>query len=276
MTRAHQYPRFVLVGTGAAANAERCHTCIAVQGDPEHTLLLDTGSGVEVVRHLLRAGVDLTSIRDVFLSHRHSDHVGGLELLLLHCGLRAQAAGRPLGNLAVHGHPLVLEVARDLVTSTGSVAPQMYGERLRWAPLAAGEPVELCWGARLYPFEVDHVPPAGSCWGCVVEVEHHGRVSRLLYSGDTRPTPELVAQARDVDVILHECGGLDSSAEAVYRVGHSTAGDAGRLAAAAGAGRLVLVHLHRDDYVAAYRAEAAQHFGGPVVVGADLDSFSLA
>lgn len=272
------FPRIVFIGTGAAANADRCHACVAVQTGPEHTLLIDTGSGVEVVRNLKKAGISLASIEDVFLSHRHSDHVGGLELLMLHCGLHALETGKHANELDVFGHSLVLDVARQMMNSMGSVAPTLFGqmgERLDWVPLTPGTSVDVHSGVTLTPIVVDHAPPDGTCWGCVVEVKRGDQRHRIVYSGDTRPTPSLADAARGADIVLHECGGLDVNADHVHHVGHSTAGDAGRLAAGCGATRLVLYHIPNHDVADKMKAEAAQFFDGIVTVADDLQSFAL-
>ena len=272
------FPRIVFIGTGAAANADRCHACVALQTGPEHTLLIDTGSGVEVVRNLKKAGISLASIEDVFLSHRHSDHIGGLELLMLHCGLHALETGKHANELDVFGHSLVLDVARQMLNSMASVAPKLFGqmgERLDWVALSPGRPVDVHSGVTLTPVVVDHAPPDGTCWGCVVEVRRGARAHRLFYTGDTRPTPALRAAAQGADIILHECGGLDARADHVHHVGHSTAGDAGRLAAECGAKQLMLYHVPNDNHLAEMQAEAERFFKGKVVVANDLDSFAL-
>ena len=272
------FPRIVFIGTGAAANADRCHACVAVQTGPEHTLLIDTGSGVEVVRKPKKAGISLASIEDVFLSQRHSDHVGGLELLMLHCGLHALETGKHANELDVFGHSLVLDVARQMLSGMGSVAPKLFGQmgaRLDWVPLTPGKPVDVHSGVTLTPIVVDHAPPDGTCWGCVVEVNRGEHRHRIVYSGDTRPTTTLSHAARGAEIVLHECGGLDENAERVHEVGHSTAGDAGRLAASCGAAQLVLYHIPNHDAADKMKTEAARFFGGTVTVADDLDWFAL-
>jgi ribonuclease Z len=273
--------RLVFLGTGAAANVARCQTAIAVQFAPDDVLLLDTAGGFEVARQLERAGISLPAIRYVFLSHRHSDHLGGLEPLLLRIGMypgahRADQFG-PVG-LTIYGEARVLDAGRALIRLMTSVAPEIITQRvgrLEWVPLAAGEARALGPGARLWRFPVEHPPYDGSASGCVVELERSGHTWRLVYSGDTRPAPELGRQARGANVLLHEVGGLDQDAAATHGFGHSTAGEAARLAAAAGAGRLFLYHVGDDASVAAYLAEAQRYFSGPLVIPNDLDAFDL-
>ena len=71
----------LLLGTGGAANECRHQACLLVQrADPAAPpILLDTGNGLDLVRALLAAGVDPLQIQDVFVSHRHADHAGGLD-----------------------------------------------------------------------------------------------------------------------------------------------------------------------------------------------------
>jgi ribonuclease Z len=81
--------------------------------------------------------------------------------------------------------------------------------------------------------------------------------------------PRLIQAAQDVDVLVHEAGGLDEQAADVHRQGHSTAGDAGRAAKAAGVGRLILSHVPIEGLVEPMLAEAQATFGGPVQVARD-------
>jgi ribonuclease BN (tRNA processing enzyme) len=107
--------------------------------------------------------------------------------------------------------------------------------------------------------------------GCVVELDG----TRLAYSGDTRPVPRLIEAVQGVDVLVHEAGGLDEHRAEVHRLGHSTAGDVGRAARAAGVGRLVLTHMPAEDLVEPMRAEATAAFGGPVEPARDRAELEL-
>jgi ribonuclease BN (tRNA processing enzyme) len=160
-------------------------------------------------------------------------------------------------------------VFADIEKMFGAIAtavPRLYRDKLRWVEAVDGGPAELRGGARLTTFLVDHEPSSAGAMGCVVERD--GR--RLVYSGDTRPTKRLIEAARGADVLIHESGGLDAQAAEVHRLGHSTAGDAARVAAEAGVGRLILTHVPADRLAEPMLAEACAEFDGPVEMASDL------
>ena len=49
-----------------------------------HKILLDTGASDVFIRNAEQLGIDLSDVDDVFISHGHSDHAGGLRYFLEH------------------------------------------------------------------------------------------------------------------------------------------------------------------------------------------------
>ena len=259
-------PRVVFLGTGGALNPERYQASILVDGDPAR-VLLDTGGGLGVVQRLLAAGVDPSGIGHVFLSHRHLDHAGGLEAFLLTLFHLAARAGRAPGPVRVYALAETAAAVRATRAAADGAAERLLDGRLAWVSPAPGAHVALEDGLGLRLVSVDHPPPGGGAAGCVVELGS----GRVAYSGDTRPSLDFAAAAAGADLILHEVGGLDAKAGALHAIGHSTAGDAGRIATRAGARALALVHLpdSRSAAPADLLAEARRFAPGIEVVLAE-------
>jgi ribonuclease BN (tRNA processing enzyme) len=271
-------PRLVFLGTGGGAHPLRCHASMAFQPAPGRVLLLDTGGGFEVVAQLRRAGIDLGAVTRIFLSHRHSDHLAGLEPLLLHIGLQAMRSGQGAADVHVYGHASVLEAARTILEVVASTAPQLIaaaGGHLYWQPLTAGVPVAVWPEVTITAILADHVPDDGTNFGCAVDHRTAVGTRRLVYSGDTRPTEALRRAAHDAEVLIHEAGGVDARQVSVSNAGHSTAGEAARQAAAAGVTRLCLFHIPDDAIVPALLEEARHNFAGPVTIPDDGDALSF-
>jgi len=265
-----------LLGTGGAANAERHQACVLVTWGDESEggrVLLDTGGGMDVVRQLLASGFAPDRVRDIFVSHQHVDHVGGLEPLLLWSAIESlrQRGRPPTEETRVYAEPRILGAIERLLDAVASAAPRLLGDSLRLVPMLDGAAAPLRGGGRLTTFLVDHQPTDGGAMGCVVELDG----TRLAYSGDTRPVARLIEAAQGADVLIHEAGGLDEHVTEVHRQGHSTAVDAGRAARAAAVGRLVLTHIPTEALVEPMRIEAAAVFDGPVDVATDLARLEL-
>jgi ribonuclease BN (tRNA processing enzyme) len=106
------------------------------------------------------------------------------------------------------------------------------------------------------------VPNAG------VRLTAGGRV--FAYTGDTGPSPDVVELARDADLLLAEATYVDQVPEDSRRY-LSSARQAGRQAADAGARHLLLTHLWPGTEPAAARAAAGDGYDGEVgVATADL------
>jgi ribonuclease BN (tRNA processing enzyme) len=191
--------------------------------------LIDAGTGAArlLAQPDLPDGVDRL---DVVLTHFHLDHVGGL-FYLASLDLPIVIWG---GGEVLEGIPTA-----DLV------------HRLLDSPFAPSGFVRT--------FETVHeLGPGGArvgAFGVTARVQpKHGNPTLALrledavaWCTDTAYDPENVEHVRGVEVLFHEAF---HAADETDDPGHTAAGEAARLAAEAGVGRLVLIHIdpeHDDD-----------------------------
>jgi len=213
--------------TGYHPNERRQTACFML---PEIGVVFDAGTGMfRLKRHLA------TRELDIFLSHAHLDHVVGLTYLL---GDLWDAGMR---QVRVHAEPVKLEaIDRHLHDPLIFPVPHQYEN----VPLVPGEPVAVAGGGRVTHFPLPH--PGGAV-GFRLDLPDRS----LAYVTDTTagPDAEYIEQIRGVDLLLHECYFHDDQCEFAEMTGHSCATPVARVAAAAGVGRLVLVHINpmRED-----------------------------
>jgi ribonuclease Z len=87
---------------------------------------------------------------------------------------------------------------------------------------------------------------------------------RIVYTGDTAPSLEVVEAARGCDLLIHDCTFSEEELDRARETQHATAADAARVAREAGARRLVLTHISArySDAPALLEREATQIFQG--------------
>ena len=238
----------VLGACGAWPEAGQACSGYLVEHDG-YRLLVDLGYAT-VPRLLAMAGAD--QIDAVYVSHGHPDHCADLNPLLRARALRAD----PPPPLPVYALPGALDAVLALdrpgmLTSAYQLREFTAGDRLDIGPFRAR--------TRLLPH---WVPNAG------VRLSAGDRV--LAYTGDCGPGRDVVELARGADLLLAEATYVDQVPADSQRY-LSSARDAGRQAAEADVGRLLLTHLWPGTDRSAARAAAGGHYDGELdVASADL------
>jgi ribonuclease BN (tRNA processing enzyme) len=233
-------------------------------------LLLDCGPGVATA---LSAAGGAAGLDGIVISHLHLDHC--YDLLPIGKTLLSAHASYPDGSDRPPAVP-------DGLTPVPLFVPS--GARAVLDGLAALFPVRslpLLDKAFEVAFEVREYEPGtdtriGDCRIRLYELRHavpncgirlDAPSGSLAYTGDTGTTDALRTLAAEVDLLLAEAS-LEHTDPGPH--GHLSGADAGRVAAGAGAGQLVLTHFVSTDprWTEARRADAARHFAGPIHVAA--------
>ena len=261
------------LGTGASIpTLDRNVAGLAVQREGE-TLLFDCGEGNQ--RQMMRYGVGFT-FKETYFTHYHADHILGITGLVRTMGLQDRTAPvilyGPKGAQRVLGAAITLGIERNKfpieiieVKAGDRLAREQYDivvfetehradtvgyalvehprlgrfhpERARelgipegplWGQLHKGQSISLPDGQTIDPAELVGEPRPGR---------------KLVYTGDTRPHLSVIEAARGADLLIHEATFGGDEQERARETGHSTAGEAARVAADAGVRRLVLTHI---------------------------------
>lgn len=212
----------------------------------EATLLVDIGNGVmgRLAEHAGFGDLDALAI-----THTHADHTTDLMALLL-----ARTTSAPL---TIHAPPGG-EAFVDGFATHFSGSPSLYldqAEVAEYEPRGRFEVGDLA----VETFPVEHSRPA-----------HAMRISDgdavFAYSADTERCDAVVEAARDADLFICEASFPDRPETQRYLEGHMSGVDAGRVAAEAGAAKLVLTHVVHWVDPAEMVAEAVSAFDGPIDV----------
>ncbi|MBT8198608.1 MAG: MBL fold metallo-hydrolase [Acidimicrobiia bacterium] len=221
--------------------------------DDGHTrVVVDMGPGVfgALCDTLSERGLTPASIDAVVISHIHIDH--STDFLALYSWF----AYGPSGRLPVRA--FVPAGARDHLAAFARAGDDhQFHSVFDFTTVGQGDTASV-GGLRLGFAETNHPVPT-------VATRIDNSEASIAYTSDTGPSPEVALLAAGCDVLLAEStyGGPPEARGYPF---HLTATEAGRMAAGAGAGRLVLTHLgfSLDPRLAV--AEAAAVFSGDVEV----------
>jgi ribonuclease Z len=292
----------VVLGTASQApTRSRNHNGYLLRWDGEG-LLFDPGEGTQ--RQMLFAGVTASQITRMCITHFHGDHCLGLPGVLQRMSLDRvphlvdacyPAQNRDVFTRLRHAALFrdVLNV-RELPVEDGGTVIEAPSFRVEAQPLSHGVPAfgyQLVEpdGRRMLPDKLAARGIAGPDIGrlqrqgslavggqlvTLEQVSEPRRGQRFAFIMDTRLCDGAFTLAAGADMLVCESTFADTEAALARDYGHLTAGQAGRIAAEAGARLLVLTHFsQRYDSGDSQRlaAEAAMAFGGEVVLARDLD-----
>ena len=249
---------FQFFGTsGAVPSATRDNTALAFYSPGEVVLVDCSGSPYQ---KLLKGGLDPVRVSSLIVTHRHVDHLYGLPSLAHNMGLAERRA-----TLHVYALPDTTPFLHGFMDLFPLEAKMPYRIELHEIPPKDGYPVLQAQGFRVLSTPVKHGAPNV---GLRVEFDAPAERGAVVYSCDTSPCPSLIALARGADVLIHEATFLHSDAARAASDGHTTAYQAGEIAARAGVKRLILCHFEAPlhDRVTELEREARQTFNGPVEI----------
>lgn len=257
----------IMLGTGNAAVTHCYNTCFALQNESQY-LLTDGGGGNGILSRLEQAEIPLSAIHDIFLTHAHTDHIFGV-VWVVRMIAQSINSGSYEGELRVYGHAEVLEALEMICRATlpGKVTSH-FNHDILFTPLNDGQSFSAA-GMQGLAFDIGSTKARQFGYRLILP---DGQ--RFVCLGDEPYNEKNESLARAADWLLCEAFCLSADAERFkpYEKHHSTALDAGRLAAILGVKHLVLYHTEDATLAnrrSSYSAEAAVHFSGTIHVPND-------
>lgn len=275
--------RLILLGTGGGPtpkpNRAQPAQVIVVNGA---AYVIDCGNGV--ARQMVLAGVPLSSLRAVFITHQHSDHNADYGNLIW-----LAWASTLTTKVNTYGPPPLKEMTKlFLEMNEADIKIRMADEgRVNLAPLIA--PHEVVAGGlvmqdgnvKVTAALVDHgmtKPAFAYRFDCPDR--------SIVISGDTRPTENLVRLAHGADVLVHEVMYLPALEKVIaaepnatnlrahLKAAHTSTEEVGRIATEAQVKTLVLSHFVPGGLPAipdqVWFDAVRPYFSGRLIVGRDL------
>ncbi len=264
--------------------------------------VVDAGEGV--TRRLTRAGIALRDIDNIFITHPHSDHTGGLGGLLsseydYNRTKPVNIYGPPGTDASVKALVQFVTVSADIRISEGMrtvpAAKIFFGHDTGVGVIYQDANVKVTAAENSHFNFSPGTPAYGKYKSYSYRFETADRV--VVFSGDTGPSAAFTELAKGADLLVTEVMSVEEWKEQQIKTGrwqsmtpeqqaralrrqveeHITPDEIGKLATRANVKTIVLSHFlpatdPKDDYER-LGEQVSKHFSGKVLVAKDLMEF---
>ena len=265
--------KLTMLGTGHAVALNCYNTCFALQ-EGGKTFLVDSGGGNTILKQLRDANIPMGSITDIFVTHKHTDHITGM-VWMLRAACMEHSIHPETPELNIYGHSEVVEILRffagHLLQARDS---SLMGTKIHLISVEDGDKRQIL-GRRVTFFDIHSTKDRQ--FGFTMELAEG---EKLTCCGDEPYNPTEEPYARGSKWLLHEAFCLYSQREKYhpYEKHHSTVRDACMLGEELGVENLILYHTEDDNLPRRkelYTAEGKHFFHGNLLVPDDLEEFLL-
>ncbi len=265
--------KLTMLGTGSAMASACYNTCFVLQ-EGEQAFLVDGGGGNQIFHQLQRADIDWRCIQDIFVTHKHMDHLlGALWMIRLVC--QSMADGKYDRQVRVYGHEEVISLLQQL-TQIMLVPEQIVyvGAGVQLITVRDGQRCRIM-GREVTFFDI--CSEKALQFGFSVELD---KGKKLVCCGDEPCGPGCEAYVRDSKWLMHEAFCLYEQREIFqpYHKHHSTVREACVFAQRMRAENLLLYHTEDRNLPGRkklYCREGKAWFAGQIWVPEDLESLDL-
>ena len=265
--------KITMLGTGHAIIDEYYNTCYVLSED-NHYFMIDGGGGKTLLTQLKKVNINPLDIHDVFVTHKHLDHIMGIFWYLrILCQTMSFSDFRT--DVYIYGNNVVIE-------AIDTISKQLFTEReysfihknIHLVEVKNGEEREIM-NHRIIFFDIESTKEKQFGY-----TYYYNDLDKITCLGD-EPYHECERKyVENSQWLFHEAFCLYSQREIYkpYEKHHSTVKDACELAEQLNVKNILLYHTEDQNYLnrkQLYTKEGALYYKGNIFVPDDLESIEL-
>lgn len=231
--------KLIMLGTGAGSSIKFYNACFVLQKYNDY-MLIDGGGGIDILKQLDKANILVESIKNIFVTHNHIDHIIGIiwvvrklalsmifnnynEQINIYASDETIAAIRTISKLVLNSQQIAYidnKIHLNIVKNREEI--NILGENFTFYDVHAKK-------EKQYGFRLD---------------SNDGKI--LVCNGDESLNEANFDLVKDADFLIHEAFCLDGekNLKKPYEKGHGTAKDICEIASKLNVKNLVLYHIN--------------------------------
>jgi ribonuclease Z len=265
--------KITMLGTGNALVTECYNTCFVISEDNKY-FLVDGGGGNTVLRQLKLAGFNWMDMRDIFVTHKHVDHLMGI-IWMVRMICQYMNQGDYQGEARIYANDEVISLIRDMASKLLQAKEARYiDDRLHLITVNDNETIEIM-DHQVTFFDIKSTKTKQ--FGFSMNLRSG---EKLTCCGDEPYNENNRTYAENSKWLLHEAFCLYSERNTFhpYEKHHSTVKDACELAEELKVENLVLYHTEDkniENRKELYLEEGSQYYHGKLYIPNDLESIEI-
>ena len=264
--------KIIMLGTADASAGKSYNTCFVIENENNY-FLVDTGCSNRVLDNLKYANIELNKIHNVFISHKHMDHLLGLFWILRQITILIKKkeyngklniyCNEEVSNIIMTLYKMLLRKSQadiidnfiNVITVKDNETKVIDGIKYTFFDTKSNE-------VNLYGFEA------------IIKNK------KLVFLGDEKVKPSIYPRIKNSDYVTHEAFCLESE-ENIFHANeknHSTVKNASEIMNELKVNNLILYHTeetHGQDRKRLYTEEGQRYFNGNIIVPDDLETIEL-
>ncbi|WP_244833739.1 MBL fold metallo-hydrolase [Clostridium sp. BJN0001] len=265
--------KLTMLGTGYALATECYNTCFVLSENNKY-FLVDGGGGNTLLNQLKKVNINWKDIRDIFVTHKHIDHVMGI-IWMVRLICQHMAKGDYEGEARIYAHEELINIIKDISeTLLQKKQTDFIGKRLRLIPVHDGSDYNII-GHKITFFDI-HSTKAKQ-YGFTMDIENG---EKFTCCGDEPYNDAEKYYVSCSKWLMHEAFCLFSEKDKFnpYEKHHSTVKDACEMAQRLNVKNLVLYHTEDKNILKRkelYIAEGKKFYFGNLYVPDDLEQIEI-
>lgn len=262
-----------MLGTGNATVTRCFNTCFIIT-TPHTRILIDGGGGNGILSQLEKAGIPITDIHHLYITHAHTDHILGC-IWIVRIIAQQILKGKYEGNFQVYSHHKALHILQEICRMTLTEKLQkLFGERILFQEVTDGETWQI-EDVTMTCFDIHSTKEKQFGFRMLLPDR-----KKLVCLGDEPYNAANEAYVQDTDWLLCEAFCLYSDRERFdpYKKHHCTARDVAMTAAGIHPKNLLVYHTedtNLKERKKSYTAEISPVYNGNIFVPDDLETIEL-